>query len=212
MHRGLCFCARLPSLATRTRVVLVIHRVEDRKSTNTGRVALACLPSGRVVVRGEPDAPPPRILRDDGTEPLLLFPHEDAAPLAPRMPGEPPVTLVVPDGTWRQASKVRARCPELAGIRAVSLPPGAPSRYRLRAEAHASALSTIEALARALGILEGPAVQTALEDVLDAVVHRTLWVKGQMDAVDALGGLPPGAERHDPLSGLRTAVDDGGRP
>lgn len=204
MHRGLCVCQALPRLATRTRVVLVMHRIEDRKSTNTGRLAAACLADAEVVLRGGREAAPQPLLRDDGSEPLLLFPHEDAEILAPRSPSAPPVTLVVPDGTWRQASKVRARTPALAGVRAVRLPPGPPSRYRLRAEAHETSLATIEAVARALGVLEGPEVQGALERAFDVFVHRTLWVRGEIAAADVLGGLPEAAERHDPLSGLRT--------
>jgi DTW domain-containing protein len=215
MHVGLCLCATLPRLVTRTRVVLVMHRVEHRKPTNTGRIALACLPSAELVLRGERAGGNQPVVdemlagldaaRDAATasEPLLLFPHEDAVPLTARPAGAPPVTLVVPDGTWRQASKVRARTPGLARVPAVTLPPGPPSRYRLRTEAHPAFLSTLEALARALGILEGPEVQRALEDVFDAVVHRTLWVRGEMPDEEVHGGLPPLAERHDPVSGLR---------
>lgn len=205
---GLCVCATLPRLVTRTRIVLVMHRVEHRKPTNTGRIALACLPSAELVLRGAREADPAPVALDarGPTEPLLLFPHEDAVPLAPRPAGARPVTLVVPDGTWRQAAKVRARTPGLAGLPAVTLPPGPPSRYRLRREAHPSLLSTLEAVARALGILEGPEVQRALEAALDAVVHRTLWVRGEMPDEDVLGGLPPRAERHDPVSGLRARV------
>lgn len=205
MHRGLCVCPALPRLVTRTRVVLVMHRVEDRKPTNTGRLAAACLAGAEVFLRGERDAAPSPLLREDGTEPLLLFPHEDAEVLTPRIASSRPVTLVVPDGTWRQASKVRARTPELGGVRAVRLPPGPPSRYRLRTEAHDGALSTIEAIARALGVLEGREVQEALEGAFDAFVHRTLWVKGDIASADVAGGLPASAERHDPLSGLRGA-------
>jgi DTW domain-containing protein YfiP len=39
MHSSLCVCALIPTLETRTRLVLVIHRAEDRKPTNTGRLA-----------------------------------------------------------------------------------------------------------------------------------------------------------------------------
>lgn len=217
MHRGLCVCAALPRIVTRTRVVLVIHHVEDRKSTNTGRIAAACLPESRVVVRGRPGDVPSPPLVEDGSVPLVLFPHEDAEPLVacPPEPGAPPVTLVVPDGTWRQASKVRGRVPELAGARAVTLPPGPPSRYLLREGAHAGALGTLEAVARALGILEGPAVQEALEAVLDAFVQRTLWVKGDLADGEVRGGLPAAARRHDPLSGLgpaRSEVEAPARP
>jgi DTW domain-containing protein YfiP len=198
-------CADLPRLRTRAEVVLVIHHIEDRKSTNTGRLALACLASGRVVVRGDRSAAPSALV-PEGTEPLVLFPHDDAEPLTPRAPDAPPVTLVVPDGSWRQAWKVRGRTPELAGARAVTLPPGPPSRYRLRAEAHPNALSTVEAVARALGILEGPDVQASLERAFDAFVERTLWVRGELDDEEVASGLPPRAQRHDPLSGLDPLV------
>ncbi len=212
MHVGLCLCATLPRLVTRTRIVLVMHRVEHRKPTNTGRLALACLPSAELVLRGLQTGAGAdgrasgslEALEPGGeTEPLLLFPHEDAVPLTARPSGAKPVTLVVPDGTWRQAAKVRARTPGLARMPAVTLPPGPPSRYRLRTEAHLSFVSTLEALARALGILEGPEVQRALEGVLDAVVHRTLWVRGEITDEEVHGGLPPHAQRHDPVSGLR---------
>lgn len=212
MHVGLCICAQIPRIETRTRVVLVIHRIEDRKSTNTGRLALECLAHGSVVVRGHEGEPTATLDVEPGTEPLLLFPHEDAEPLTPRAPSDRPVTLVVPDGTWRQAFKVRARVPGLADVRTVTLPPGAPSRYRLRAEAHASALSTMEAIARALGILEGPRVQADLERVLDAMIDRTLWVKGDVADGDVTGGLPTGATRHDPRSGLEGARSEDACP
>lgn len=196
MHVGLCFCAKLPRIATSTRVVLVTHRSEDRKSTNTGRLAIACLENAAAVVRGHLDHRAPELPIDDAGEPLLLFPYPDAEPLRA---SDRPVTLVVPDGTWRQASKVRSRMPALAGVRAVCAPPGPPSRYRLRREAHADRLSTIEAIARALGVLEGDHVQRALEGALDVMVERSLWVKGVLeDAAD----LPPGATRHDPWSGI----------
>ncbi len=52
LHSGLCLCAELPEVKTRTRVVLVLHQLEERKSTNTGRLALRCLPNSSVVAHG----------------------------------------------------------------------------------------------------------------------------------------------------------------
>lgn len=159
-------------------MIVVMHHTEARRSTNTGRLALACLPNSEFHLRGVPGAPEALAL-DPGREPLLLFPHDDAEILAPRPAGSPPVALVVPDGTFRQASKVRARVEGLALARAVRLPPGAPSRYRLRAFPHAHALSTIEAIGRALTILEGdPAAEEALTRVFQGMVARTLVAKG----------------------------------
>jgi DTW domain-containing protein YfiP len=209
MHDSLCLCALLPSLATRTHVLLVIHRYEDRKPTNTGRLATLCLPSSAVVVRGHEAQPSERLPVPAGTQPVLLFPAEDAVPLAPFAECGRPVTLIVPDGTWRQASKARKRIPGLRDVPCATLPRGAPSRYQLRVDAHDTGLGTMEAIARALGILEGEAgsdVQRQLEWVFRAMVERTLWARGALDRGAVTGGIPKGAMRHEPqLSRKRTA-------
>lgn len=202
MHGSLCVCPLVRRIETRTRLVLLIHRCEDRKPTNTGRLATLCLPNSEVVVRGHEDRPTPPFTFGEGTEPLFLFPHEGATPLAELPRPDRPVTLLVPDGTWRQASKVRKRVPGLRDVACVFLPPGAASIYRLRTEAHEQGLATIEAIARAFGILEGRHVQEALEHVFRAMVERTLWSRGQCDTADVTGGVPEGALRHDPRSGL----------
>ena len=87
-----------------------------------------------------------------------------------------PVVLIVPDGTWRQASKVKRRVPGLTGVPCVSVSGEARLRYRLRAEAHAHGLSTIEAIARAMGILEG--------ERRAADARESLPVDGGADALD----------------------------
>lgn len=202
MHRALCVCALVPRLETRTRLALVIHRYEDRKPTNTGRIATACLPNSEVLVRGH-EGQDAAVVFAEGSEPLLLFPHEDAEPLDRFVASTRPVTLVVPDGTWRQASKMRRRVPGLSNVRCVALP-ASPDRptLRLRAEAHAHGLSTLEAIARALGVLEGPAVQTALEHLYLTIVERTLWMRGALATSDVTTGLPEAARRESPRGGM----------
>lgn len=202
MHCSLCVCALIPRVETRTRLALVIHRVEDRKPTNTGRLATECLVNSETVVRGHLGAPTGPLVVPEGYEPILLFPAEDAVPLATLAKDlVRPVMLVVPDGNWRQASKVRARVPGLASVRCATLPAAEPSTYRLRSEAHAHGLATIEAIARAMGILEGPAVEEALLLPFRAMVERTLWSRGDAETATVTGGIPVGAERHDPESG-----------
>jgi DTW domain-containing protein YfiP len=203
MHGSLCICALIPQIETRTRLVLVIHRYEDRKPTNTGRLAAECLSNSEVVVRGHEDRPSGPLALPADMQPVLLFPHEDAMPIEHLALSRSPVALVVPDGTWRQASKVRARLPGLRDVPCVALPQGAPSAYRLRFDAHAEGLATIEAIARALAVLEGErgeAVRRALERVFNAMVERTLWARGSVESAEVTGGLPAGAMRHDPRS------------
>jgi DTW domain-containing protein YfiP len=200
MLGGLCLCDLIPRprLETRTRLILVIHRYEDRKPTNTGRLAAECLARSEVIVRGHASQPTSPFACDPGTQPLLLFPHEGAPLLHEVTLDARPVTLVVPDGNWRQASRVRQRVPGLRDVPCVSLPAGAPSRYRLRAEAHEAGLATIEAIARTLGVLEGdqgPRVQAALEFVFAAMVDRTLWSRGMVRTANVTGGIPAGVSR-----------------
>lgn len=200
MHATLCVCALVPRLVTRTKLVLLIHRIEARKPTNTGLLAARCLTTSEVVVRGHEGAPSSSVVAAPGSDVVLLFPHPEARPLAEYAAHGRPITLVVPDGTWRQASKVRQRVPGLDAAPCATLPHDAPSLYRLRAEAHGHGLATMEAIARAMGILEGPAVREALERVLRAMVERTLWARGQLDRDAVTDGLPEGAMRHAPGS------------
>jgi DTW domain-containing protein len=120
----------------------------------------------------------------------LAIPHESAVSLdrLPR-PGRP-IVLVVPDSTWRQATRLRKRIPRLREIPCIALSAGPPSSYRLRVGAHDEGLSTIEAIACAFGILEGPESQWALEQVLERMVERTLWSRGQLPAGAVTGGIP----------------------
>jgi DTW domain-containing protein YfiP len=200
LHASLCICSLIEPIETRTRLVLVIHRAELRKSTNTGHLAVACLANSEVVVRGREGAPTPPLELGAGAQPLFLFPHENEAEVL--RPGlvssDRPVTLIVPDGNWRQAARVRARVPGLRDVPCVALPPGEPSRYRLRSEAHPDRLATIEAIARAMEVLEGPHVRRALDHVFWVMVDRTLWVRGSIPGDEVTGGIPPGALRHDP--------------
>ena len=178
MYERLCLCALVPRLETRTRLVLVIHRFEAAKPTNSGQLATAALVNSEVYLRGvEGEAAPLTI--DPATQPLLLFPHADAVPLASFAGATRPITLIVPDGTWRQAARVRRRVPGLAEVPCVSLPAEAPAGARLRAQHHAERIPTLAAIARALGLLEGPAVRAALEALHAALVARTLGLRGR---------------------------------
>ena len=265
MHLTLCICALIEPLATRTRVVVLLHQLERDKPTNTGRLAARCLANSLVVQserwtgaddddhsgptlekgpwEGPLDPPrasaagqspssltrplekepwegpldPPRASAAgqspraadwmewaaSGSETLLLFPHAEARPLEDWRGAARPITLVVPDGTWRQAKKARRRVAGLSDLPCVSLPAAGPSAYRLRHAARPNRLATIEAIARALQILEGPAdgdeIQRRLDHIFRVMVDRTLWTNGRIGTDAVTGGIPPGIRSHDPL-------------
>jgi DTW domain-containing protein len=181
MHPDLCVCDLVPVLPTATRLIVVMHRREWTKTTATAHLLAMALPSGELRVRGHRDAPlEPEGLVDPERRTLLLFPSDDSVELSPAlMAADPrPVTLVVPDGSWRQASKMPRREPLLRDLPRVRLPDGQVTRYRLRSEPRSGGLATFEAVARALGVLEGPEVAARLGALFDVMVERTLSSRG----------------------------------
>lgn len=196
MHATLCICALVPRLETRTRLQLIVHYREESKPTNTGQLAARCLPHSQLSIVGDRQRPLDIAPVTDREQPVLLFPADDAVPITHFAASERPVVLFVPDGNWRQASKMRKRIPGLADLPCVTLPDTAPSNYRLRAEFHAGRLSTFEAIARALCILEGhdgPRIEAAMLAVFHVMVERTLWLRGVLTDNEVTGGIPAAA-------------------
>ena len=203
MHRSLCICGLLPRLVTRTRVVLVIHQLEAVKPTNTGVIAARCLTNSAVVYRGrapEEGADARDVAQEvarEATTSLFLFPHADATPLEAWRGRADRIQLVVPDATWSQAARMRGRIAR--DLPCVSLPARGVGADRLRAAPRPGRMATLEAVAAALGILEGPAVDEALMRVYRIMTERTLWTNGRIRSEDVTGGIPAGVRSHLPL-------------
>jgi DTW domain-containing protein YfiP len=172
-----CLCDLMPRVETRTRVLVVLHHAETQNPSNTGRLALRCLPNSGVVIRGAPDQPTVAPTWAEHGDPVVLFPHPDARPLSDFCDGPRPVTLIVPDGTWRQAQRVRRRVAGLGEVPCAFVTRDAPSAYRLRRTPDERRLSTMEAIAESLGLLEGaqgPAARELLLGIFQIMVDRSL--------------------------------------
>ncbi len=179
-----------------TRLILIMHKKELKATTNSGRIALLALPNSEMRVRGDEHKLMDKTgFEVPGRKSLLLFPSESSqvldAAFLERNPG--PYTLIVPDGTWRQASKVLTREPALAGITNVKVGPGPASRYLLRREPHQHSLATFEAIARSYGVVEGAEVQARLDLLFDMMVERTLWSRGSLPLSKCRFPIPPAA-------------------
>jgi len=163
-----CVCALVPKLHTQTRLLVILHAAEAKKPTNTGRLAALCTDNSQVLVRGLAQAPLDLGFLA-GQNALVLCPDETATIVQP-VPF--PVTLIVPDGSWRQASKMPRREPLLRDLPRVRLPPVSARAPLLRRESKDNGLATFVAIAYALGLLEGPAIQEALLAFYDVVADR----------------------------------------
>lgn len=203
MHETLCICALVPRLETRTRLELIVHCREEPKPSNTGQLAARCLPRSAISIVGDLERPLALAPVAAHEQAILLYPAEGAVPITQFAASDRPIVLFVPDGTWRQASKMRNRVPGLASIPCVTLPDPGRAEYHLRAPVREGGLSTLEAIARALCLLEGeagPQIEAAMLAVFRVMVDRTLWLRGALPDAEVTGGLPAAAIERNPRS------------
>lgn len=168
----LCLCARLPRVDTATALHVLQHPRESKHPFNTARLLRLMLPRlqlhtayGGLTGRLEtPLSLPP--------DAAVLYPTPGAVPLASLPAAVLPTTLLLLDGTWAQSKRLYADNPWLHSLRHVRLHPEQPSNYRIRSEPRPDYVSTLEAVASALRILEPDnagvlLLQAALDGMVD---------------------------------------------
>lgn len=168
---SLCICAELVPTPVRTQLVVIAHRNEVHKSTNTARLAVQMVEGAELHVRGEQGVAGVVIAPERRR--LVLFPSAEARVLEPT---SEPCVLIVPDGSWPQARKVMRREPLAEGAEPVRLEVP-PTRYTLRRGVRDGGVCTMEAIAAALAVLEGPERGPALEARMLGVLER--WIERQ---------------------------------
>jgi DTW domain-containing protein YfiP len=124
--------------------------------------------------------------------PIFLYPDEDAQELndefREKYPG--PYHLIVPDGSWHQARKVHQREELLSSIPTVKVSNNLIGEYKLRSAPQPFYLSTYEAIAHALGVLEGESVGEDLMKFFRIFVRSVMQSRhnfhGKLDLSDLI--------------------------
>ncbi|MEK6773364.1 MAG: tRNA-uridine aminocarboxypropyltransferase [Bdellovibrionota bacterium] len=182
LRHSLCICEMIPTLILKTKICLVVHRKELKRTTNTGALAIKSLLNSEMRIRGEENKSALDLsdLLVPSYRTILFFPSTAAVELNQDFVQQSslPLQLIVPDGNWRQASKVYSRHPELKNIPQVKISTPNSSRHHLRAEHSAEGMSTLQAIACALGIIEGPEVMNKLLALYHAKLEKTLLGRG----------------------------------
>lgn len=185
-----------------TPVRVLQHPAEAHHHLNTARWVLAGLRHA-IVIAAKDFTPGDWTV--PGYEPVLLFPGEPAqaaahstapsAALPPQSaqhkeagghesPSAPTSrrSLVVIDGTWRQANAILREHPALLGLPRLALTTINQSAYRLRKSPRVDGVSTVEAVALALDILDAPTQHDALlqpfKDRIDAQIRLQREIMG----------------------------------
>lgn len=178
-----CICENFPILTLKTKISLIIHAKELKRTTNTGRLALKALTNSEMRIRGkEHETLDLSDLLITSYRTLLFYPSESALELDENLLKEDsrPIQLIVPDGNWRQASKVHYRHHELQNVPRVKISTPNTAKSHIRAETTEAGMATLEAIAMALGIIEGEQVKKTLMDIFQKKLEATLLGRGQV--------------------------------
>lgn len=166
-----CICAGIPSLQSRTRVLVLQHPQESQHPKNTLRLAALALPAIVTQVGETADdfADLARVVESgDFGKVALCYPPESDAPAAGCGRAD---TLIVIDATWRKAHKMLMSNPWLQALPRLAL--NQAGDYRLRKTSVTAGLSTLESVAWALNAIEGFDPQPLL-DVQSRWIHARL--------------------------------------
>lgn len=184
LHLDRCICSIFPVLDLKTKISLVVHHKELLRTTNTGRLAVSILKNSEMIVRGKSEKHPTLILDhliNTNYHTWIFYPSPDATELTTELVqkhNDRPIQLIVPDGNWRQASKVHYRHPELKHLPRVKISTPNTATLHIRRESTKEGMATLEAIAHALGIIEGQKVKEQLMYVYWRKLEETFKGRG----------------------------------
>lgn len=180
-----CLCPVVPSVPNTTPVLILRHVKERLRVSNSARAAALALARCTIVEVGAPEGRlDPEVLFAPGT--ALLYPGSGAPWEGP----QPPAQLLVLDGSWSQVRALVRRWPALSRLPRLALaPPERSPAQRMRRQHREDGLSTLEAVALALGQLEGPERSEPLLALYDALAERVWASRGGYRAPGGSSGL-----------------------
>jgi len=157
-----------------------MHVSERKLTTNTANWLNLTLSNSIICIRGQKKE---RLdvskCLDDHYTPLYLFPDDDAVPLDDsfKEKHKGPFNLIVPDGHWKQASKVKLREKRLHNIMTVKIVGTQSSNYQLRKAPYPGALCTYEAVMYALRELESEELFLKMNSMFETMVGQILQAR-----------------------------------
>lgn len=172
-----CICPWRPELTTDCEFVLLMHRDEVFKPTNTGRLIADILPRQTHVFcwnRTEPAPELVTLLNDPLRRCVIVFPVEaneagsKSRTLVTEFPADGKiVTFIVLDGTWKQSGRMFHLSRWLEAIPCVVLPDALVRGYAVRKSHQEHYLSTAEAVGLCLEIVGEAQAACALQDYFE---------------------------------------------
>ncbi|MCO7224754.1 tRNA-uridine aminocarboxypropyltransferase [Pleionea sp. CnH1-48] len=152
-----CICGKQPNLKSNVDFILIYHRDEVFKPTNTGRLIADTFPQGTYAFcwdRKEPPTQLLQLLKEPDRECVIIFPADDSQQRevfsANTSATDKKLTFILLDGSWRQGRRMFNFSQWLKEFSIIKLNPEEKTLYTTRKAACDSYLSTAESAALAL--------------------------------------------------------------
>lgn len=183
-----CICPWRPELKARCEFVLLMHRNEVFKPTNTGRLIADILPQHTHVFCWSRTGPSQRLLdllNDPLRRCMIVFPMDanevgiKRRALITKLPAdEKVITFILLDGTWKQSGRMFHLSHWLEAIPCVRLPEELVRGYAVRKSHQEHYLSTAEAARLCLEMANEIYVANALQDYFHLFNQHYLATRG----------------------------------
>jgi DTW domain-containing protein YfiP len=185
-----CICKNKPVPVDGVAVAFIMYKGEYYKPTNTGRLIADVIKDNHAFLwnRTEPDKALIALLNDKKYEPILVFPHQYAAPERcinePTVTGNKTLLFIFLDGTWREARKMFGKSPYLNDIPVLGVDTTIASDYLLREATHAFQQCTAEVAVSVLALANQPCAAQNLANYFSIFRHQ--YLKGKPHLSDKL--------------------------
>lgn len=176
--KRVCQCADVRPFEPEPIFVILMHPIERRKKTGTGRMTHLCL-SNSIFIEGTGFAEHAlvnELIADPRYYPVVLYPGASSLDLGElKTPESRRLLIFVVDSTWNLAKTMLKRSPNLRALPQIRFTPKKLSTYRIRRQPDPICLSTIEAVHHMLETLHpGRPEHANLLHAFDRMVERQI--------------------------------------
>lgn len=170
-----CLCDAINIINNKLKIIILRHPSEEKVAKNTARLLQLGLKNCEII-QGESENDFSVLASLPKTTTAVLYPSDDSLKLDDSVQAmhdfKSSLThLIVIDGTWKKAFKILKLTPTLESFKAVSFNHLPTNKYTIRKAPRADSLSTLEAVAHSLALIENCDV-SPLYQLLNALIDK----------------------------------------
>ncbi len=182
--KATCFCGFVTPFDTNTRFVLLMHPKEFKEqTTGSGRLTHRALKNSEILMGVDftDDKRLNSLLNDPAYYSVVVYPGRKSVNISECetsiFPPDKKLLVILLDGTWRHAKRIKKMSPNLHTIPEIGFTPPALSRFYIKRQPAPVCVSTIEATYYLLGILEKFGIEklddkhATLLNAIDSIVN-----------------------------------------